>query len=348
MKKLLLGGLFCLSFSSYAVTVSVTHNPATDCPGTMTTVQCTALVAEVNSFVNADMPDVSIDKYGTGVANASGFAYKGLGSDYSDNFDIFMVRVGGGLAVQGDLETPESAEGVGFGAAATIGINLDLLPINKVGPIDLSKMDLFVSFMSYDTEQDLDSGTGEFDISHFGLMARYHLIDSISFIPGGVLKWGGIFLHTGLQRSSMKAKLSQTFENETVDVSGGFTADLVNTSAVFTLESTNTTIPVEVSTYLQAAYVFTFFGGLGFDLVTGGTDVDLTAGGTAQGSTGPTSGFQATITANESSSGDADATNFRGFVGAQFNIPFFKIYAQMNKGLGNDQIGVNLGAKILW
>ncbi len=341
MKKLLLAGCLLASVSTYAVTVNVTN---VNCGGLGTGATCDALTAELKNAVNKDLPDVSIDKYATGIANANGFAYKGLGSDYSDIFSYFMVRAAGGLAVQGDLDDAESAEGIGIGAALTAGLNLDLLPIDKVGPIDLSKLDVFFSFMSYNVDQDLDESKAEGDISSLGVMARYRILDGIDFIPGSLLSWGGVFVHTGFQRSSFELDLTQSFNDETVSISGGQTASFSNSSAKFNLESTTTTIPVEVSTYLRAGYIFTLFGGAGFDLVTGSTDASLTAGGTASG----TAGYTADISANESDSGDADPTNLRAFGGLQFNIPFVRLALQLNKGLGNDLFGVNFGAKILW
>ncbi|MDP7322105.1 MAG: hypothetical protein QF441_15985 [Bacteriovoracaceae bacterium] len=344
MKKLLLAGCLLASVSTYAVTITVQE---TSCSGGLTQSQCDQLTAELRSVVNEDLPEVSIDKYATGIANANGFAYKGLGSDYSDIFSYFMVRAAGGLAVQGKLDDAESAEGIGIGASMTAGLNLDLLPIDKVGPIDLSKLDLFVSFMSYNVDQDLDESTAEGDISSLGVMARYRIIDGIDFIPGSLLSWGGVFLHTGFQRSSFELDLTQKFNDETVEISGGQSATLSNASAKFNLESTTTTIPVEVSTYLRAGYIFTLFGGAGFDLVTGSSDASLKASGNAQGD-GGASGYGATISANESDSGDADPTNLRAFGGLQFNIPFVRLALQLNKGLGNDLFGVNFGAKILW
>ena len=343
MKKLVLGTLLCLPLAAQAVTIDVTLNSC----GSLPTPACDALLAELDSTVNQDLPDVDIDEYGTGIANANAFSYKGGGSDYSDHFDIFMARIGGGLAVQGDLDNAESADGIGFGAAVTAGLNLDLLPVDKIGPIDLSKMDLFVSFMSYKPEQDVNDSELEGELSHFAVMARYRLIDEKDFIPGSILKWGGVMLHTGLQRSTFAAKITQNFEDETVDIGSNQTATLGDTSATFDLDSTVTSIPIEVSTYLRAGYVFTLFGGAGFDLVSGSTDVSLDAGGTASG-TGAASGFSADIDANESSSGDADPTNFRAFGGLQFNIPLVRFTMQVNKGLGNDLYGLNLGMKVLW
>lgn len=343
MKKLILGTFLTafISVPSHAITISVTQNSCT-LPGGSSGAACSAAKQAIDTFVNADLPDVSIGDYGTGIANANGFAYKGLGSDYADKFDYFVLRAAGGIAVEGDLDKPESASGIGLGATATVGVNLDLLPIDKVGPVELSKMDLFISFMSISPDQDFDKTNAALDLSAFSIMARYQIMEGKDIIPSYLLEWGGIFLHTGFQRSSFEGVITTKFDDETVDL-GTENGVFGNSSAKFSIDTTTTTIPIEVSTYLRAAYVFTFFGGAGFDLVSGSTDVELSAGGNIT-----STGYDATILASESDSGDADATNFRAFGGIQFNIPFLRVYAQMNKGIGNDLFGANFGVKILW
>lgn len=72
--------------------------------------------------------------------------------------------------------------------------------------------------------------------------------------------------------------------------------------------------------------------------VTLSGDGDLTSGGTNVGD----------VIADGEGSGSPEATNFRAFGGLQFNIPFVRVYAQVNKSLGSDVIGANAGVKILW
>lgn len=345
MKKLMMSAILLTSFNASAIDfdVNVTTCGVAGTQNDLGTL-CGQLKQEIKDLVGEDLPDADIGEYGTGMANANGFAYKGLGSDYSNNFDYFVIRAAAGGAVDGDMDDAENADGVGIGASATIGINLDLLPVDKIGPVDLGKMDLFISMFSYDIDNDIDDNTNASgEISSFSVMARYQIVDGKEFIAGNMLEWGGIFLHTGFQRSSWDATIKATFDDETAEISGA-QATFSDSQAKLTLETTTTTIPIEVSTYLRAGYIFTFFGGAGFDLVSGTSEVDIDLGGDISG----TSGFDAELTAGDSASGDADATNFRGFFGAQFNIPFVSVYAQMNKGLGNDLVGVNAGVKILW
>lgn len=333
---------------AYSITVNVN---ITNC-GVLTgsqndpSTQCGQMKSEIENTVNSDLPDVSINKYADGVANANSFAIKGQGSDYAENFSYFVIKPSFGLAYQGDMSDPETAEGVGLGAAMTVGLNLDLLPIDKIGPVDFSKLDLFVSFMSYNVDQDQDQTSFEGDIGSFAVMARYRLIDSVDIVPGYMLEWGGLHIHTGLQRSSMDLNLTQSFDDESV-TSNGQTVNFTDAAARFSLESATTSIPLEFSTYLRMAYVLTVYGGAGMDFVSGSSDIDLNTGGNLSG-TGVNSSFAGTISAAEGADGKPEATNFRAFAGVQFNIPFVRVYAQVNKALGSDLIGANAGLKLTW
>lgn len=352
MKKLLLVLSLCvISFQTKAVDITVTVNNCGSLTGTANSGNCGSFTDELRSYVNEDQPDVSIDKYADGVANANGFAMKGQNSEYAENFSLFVFKPSFGLAVQGDIDDPESAEGVGLGGALTVGINLDLLPIDKIGPIEFKKMDLMVSFMSYNLDQDVgDDATGEGDVSSFSIMARYRILDGMDIVPGYMLEWGGLHIHTGLQRNKMGIELTQSFADETVtDDSTGATGTFSDGQATFELDATTTSIPFEVSTYLRALYVFTLYGGLGFDYnLTSETDVSLNASGNFAGTGGGASGYDADVAANEDASGEGMATNYRGFVGLQFNVPFVRIYVQANKSFAEELVGVNAGLKITY
>ena len=350
MKNLLFLALLAPGLA-YSIQLNVTN---VTCGGVLTgsandpNTPCGAMVQELRNY--EDLPDVPIDTYAEGISDSNAFAIKGQGSDYADNFSLFSVKASAGAALKGDLDevsdNPEAAEGIGLGGAITIGLNLDLLPIDKIGPIEFKKLDVFASFFSYSLDQDMDQTTLEGDISSFGVYARYRLIDAVDFVPGNLLQWGGLHLHTGYQRSSMNISISQDLEDQKVE-SNGATAQFQNGFAKFDIESQTSFIPVEVSTFFRMAYVFTVYTGAGFDYNLGDTELDLTAAGNVAG-TGAATGFSADVDASENGSGGPEATNFRAFAGLQFNVPFVRVYAQVNKALGSDLIGANAGIKILW
>lgn len=334
--------------SLYAVTINVTQTACTNgLPGF-----CDALQTAVNNELGADLPDVGLNKYSSGIANSNAYAISGQTSEYADQFSLFVLKPSFGLAVSGDINNPESADGFGLAAGLTVGLNLNLLPIDKLGPIEFKKLNAFITFMSYSVDQNFDQTNVKGDLSSFALMFRYQLYDTISIVPGHLVEWGGVQIHTGIQRSSFELKVRQGFDDQIVSttvssqpVSGTFT----NTSVNFGIDSAVTTIPIEVSTSIRLGYIFTLYSGLGMDLGFGDATVNLNASGTVGASdSGSGSNYAANITADEKATGSVDSTGFRGFLGAQFNIPFFRIYAHVNKGLSNDLLGANLGVKILW
>lgn len=348
MKKLLFCLVLAMPLVSQAITISVNRITC----GSLGA-QCDDLEDALRAEANKNTPNVSIDKYAGGISNSVYFAAQGQSSEYADDFSIFSVKATGATAVQGidfsDLSKLEDeasgAEGIGIGASLSVGINLDLLPINKIGFLDLSKMDLFMTFMSYKIDQDLGETGAEGELSSFGVHARYRLFDSISFVPFNLLKWGGVQVHTGFLKNSMKIDLVQSLDDQRASTAGGAaTADFNNASVNFGIDSNVMTIPVEVSTSFTLGYVLSLYTGVGVDFVSGETDIDLTAGGDISG----TGGYRGTISASESGSGEANAVNQRAFLGAQFNLPIVKFYTHVNKALGEDLLSVGAGAKIAW
>lgn len=338
--------LLVSSFTAYSIEVDVVRRAGC----TLGSV-CDDLDAQVKQEIEDGLPDASFGEYTTGMANSNSFAQVGLSSDYSDDFDVAVIKLAVGSAFQGDAEKiaddPATAEGIGIGAAATFGLNLDALPVDKIGFIDLTKMDLFVSLGMLDQKNEDEDLETDGEINYFSIMTRYRLMDEVDIVPGNLLKWGGVHLHAGIQRSSFKAKFTKRFDDQVVDVGGGQTATISDTAAIFDIDTTTTTIPVEISTYLRTVWALTFYGGGGFDFVSGSSKAKLDAVGTASGS-GATSSYVSDITASESDSGDADPTNFRAFAGIQINVPFVRVFLQANKGLGNDLAGGNFGVKVLW
>lgn len=340
MKNLLFLALLAPSIT-YALRID--FQPQGICVGNA---DCEQALQDAEDQANADIPSISEDDYAAGISNSVNYAYKGSGSDYSDNFAVFVVKASGGVGVQSEdptLKDTDKLEGIGAGAAVTLGLNLDLLPVDKIGSVEFKKLDVFLSFMSYSMDNEFDDFAFDGDISTIGLFARYRLIDSVSILPGSLLEWGGLHLHTGIQKSTMNLSLSQNFKG--TETSGAYTINY-DADAVFDIESSVTSIPIELSTYLRAGYILTLFGGAGFDINMGNTDVTLSGDGDLeQDGTGTPVG---TVIADGDGSGSPEATNFRAFGGLQFNIPFVRVYAQVNKSLGSDVLGANAGVKILW
>lgn len=357
MKKLLItaalalpvisqAGIIQLDFNQTAcetaVLASVGNNAAA------ATTACNQLNSELDSAINQDLPDTDLSGYAKGISNASSVAGSGT-SDYSDKFEYFVIKPSFGLGVAADsFSAPETSAGVGFTGNLVFGINLNLLPVDKLGPVEFKKMDLFVNYFSYNLDYDMGDGAFAGDLNSFGIMARYHIFEPEEGWNEGLFQWAGLFVHTGFQTSSAKLEFSTPIElGADISTPSGQTGNVQNAQVAFSIENSITRIPVEVSTYAKVLYAFTIFGGLGFDIASGNTDIDLNSSGNLM-LTSPNTANIGTLTMDESNSGEPEATNFRAFFGSQLNLPFFRLYGQMQKPLGQDSIGTNFGLKIIW
>ena len=338
MKKLLIGLILTLPITGYSINITINES----C-GSLLSDQCAELTQAIRDKANGETPDISLGTYATGIANSTAFSSKGQSSEYADNFDLLTIKGSVGAAVQGDLNDFQEAEGFGASAAVTVGLNLDLLPVDKIGDVELKNFDVFFSFMNYDV--DTEKGDEEFkgDTSSFGMHIRWRFLEGQEYIAGHLVEWGGVQLHTGVQRTSMNLSLRRNLKDQSV-TAGGLTGTFGDSLVKFDIESQITSIPFEISTSARLLYILTLYTGVGFDYNIGSTDISLNGAGNASGP----SGYTAAISANEDQTGDADATNFRAFLGAQLNLPVVRLYVHANKGLGNDLLGVNGGIKFNW
>lgn len=346
MKKIVLVAAFLATQSVYAIDFSIT------CKVGAYQAPCNTVKSDLESEAKENLPDVSLSKYGVGVSNSVAIAGRD-NSDYSDKFSIAAVKAGLiGVGLDGDLDqldSPGSVNGFGVQSTLQVGVNMSLLPIDKVGPIELSKLDVFASFFSQSKTIDNDDSTADGEISSMGFGARYQLVEGTDVLPGYMLEWGGLFVHAGYRLSKMSITLTQDVSGESE--SGGTTFEYNDAEASFEMDSTISSIPIEVSTYVRFLYIFTLYGGLGADLNSGSTDIKLKGNGslTAKDSNGNVlANDVGSFSLGETDEGSAKSFVTRGFGGLQLNLPFVRFYAQAHKVFGEDVIGAQVGAKILY
>lgn len=354
MKKLLMLALLLTSSVSNAQLLKVDLT----CAGAYASV-CDDLETQFQNEINGqDVPDAPIGAFADQMANAISVSTSGQGSDYANLFDIFVVGVNPiAIGAEIDLNDVDNAQsaGIALSPSMTVGVNLDVLPIDKIAGVELKDFDLFFSYFSQKNDKmiDEDGTTVGGEISNFATHIRYKWVPEKSVL-GGLFKWNGVQLHTGYRFA--KNKLSASYDLGTVDpvsidpdgAGGAPSIDLGLTNAITTasIESSSHTIPVEISTAARALYLFTFYTGLGFDYnLKSESEIDVTASGNVSTSDGQVSG---TIVSNQGADGEGSATNFRGFFGLQANLWALKIGAQVQKSLSNDTLAFNVGAKIAW
>jgi hypothetical protein len=317
---------------------------------------CDDVTAIANEAVNQDFPDIGADGFATGFATATAYSGAGL-SEYADNFDyaIVSLNAAAGASIEAsalDGQSDNATGGIAVMPSLSIGLNLGILPVDKLGPIDLKKTDFIFGFMSYDMDQDYDGNNFKGELSTISLMFRYRMFEDVAIVPGKLVHWGGLHLHAGFRRSTFKVNMTTDLDIDPV-ATGVPTYDMTFNDMVanFDLENTVNTIPIEVSTYMRLGWAFTFYAGLGADINMGGGEMRLNANGTMEAGNGTTDVFNASVSSN-AVDGEGDAVSgMRAFGGMQINLPFIRlINLQMNKNLGgdNESLAVKGSIKVLW
>lgn len=348
MKKLLLASLgLMLANSAYTQVFKVTTSGCN-----VSASDCEQLRQEIQNEINTKAPSVSVDKYAGGMAKANKISAKGGTTDYANLFDIALVGVQMNMGVQADLEDTDNLEntasGLSVAPSVLVGLNLGVLPVSKIGSVEMKDLDVFFSFMSYNKDNAIDQDGiklgGEF--THFGMQVRYNWIKEKDFMPGYLLQWTGVQLHTGYQYTHNKIDADYILNSDDFDPIeyNGNTATIDSGLATANIDHTTHTVPLEISTGLRFLYALTLYGGLATDFtLTSKSDAKIDA-------TAAISSLAADydVVGNQAGEGKADFFNSRAFVGFQVNIPFVRIFAQGHKYFGDDTYAVNAGVKVLY
>ena len=357
MKKLLVLALMLTSTASFAQLLKVDLS----CTGNYSA-YCDDLESQLQDEINGqDVPDAPIGEFADQMANAISISTAGQGSDYSNLFDIFVVGLNPvALGADVDIDDIDNADsaGVALSPSMVVGVNLDVLPVDKIAGVELKNFDLFFNYFSQKNDKmiDEDGTTVGGEISNFGAHIRYKWIAPKSAL-GGLFQWNGVQVHTGYRFA--KNKLSMKYDLGAVDgistdPDGAGPANTVNlgisgAQTTASIESSSHTIPLEISTAARALYVFTIYGGLGLDYnLKSESEIDVTASGNLTSDQTGGDSVTGNIIANQGADGEGSATNFRSFFGLQTNIWILKLGAQVQKSLSDDTLAVNVGAKIAW
>lgn len=117
MKKLLFMAILAPAISN---ALEIKFTPNSTCSALTA---CQDALADAQTEANKELPPISEDDYATGISNSVGIALKGSGSDYGDNFGVFVVKASAGAGIQSEdpsFEDKESIEGIGIGGALTV------------------------------------------------------------------------------------------------------------------------------------------------------------------------------------------------------------------------------------
>jgi hypothetical protein len=293
-------------------------------------------------------------KFLESLSNSATLSNRGIGVDYASNPDIFVVGIAGALAIDVDqdafTEAGKQADLAIPGAAANLSLMVGF-NATTIGPADLI---LYGNFFS---KKDFKFGPKDrlrADLTNWGLHAQLKF-----FAPEGDLwellfQWGGFDITTGVETSSFKVALTDSLTNR-LPLAGGFEGEIVSTGSL-SLDSSATTIPIEVSTNFRLLYLLSVYGGVGIDVQLGNSALEANLDGTitAKDVPDPSNPLgdpidvdlgNATVTVDDEAGPSKGGARF--FAGAQINVSLLRIFLQANL-LPGGTYGVSFGGRIVW
>jgi hypothetical protein len=317
-------------------------------------------IAKIQTEINKDLPSAQPQRMMEGMANSSVMAGKGIGTDYASNMNVFLI--GAGVGVGADLEKDDTTDsdlsGVGVAPGLIVGMNLGFLNTKSLLNMDTDRLNLYLNFMKYGLNRTIDDdpekkSEAELDMLAMGVHMRY---DWIRGKGNKLLGWGGVKFHFGYEYNktdlTFKSTISETV-NETS--SGGETiSGTINGSPTASIAVNTHSIPLALSTDVQLLYILSLYTGLGADFNFGQAkgDGSLNSSNSPVSCTGGICGTGTSVQvrpeANIDATGKVKSLLFRGFAGLQINLPYVRIFGQIDKSIGDDLIGATAGVRFVY
>lgn len=317
-----------------------------------------AALRKAETEINKDFPSTQDPKrLMQGMANSSVMAGKGIGSDYASNMDVFLLGAGVGVGadLEKDKETDSDLSGAGIQGGIILGTSLAWMDTEKILGLETNKLSVYVNYLGYNLDQkmgDEDKDSIEANLKSFGVHFRYNWVNGAG---NKLFGWGGIKVHTGYEYNSTKLAFSSSISEDINEDLGGQTASgTITGKPKATIDVATQSIPVEISTDVQLFYILSLYTGLGVDFNFGKAKGagDLNASPTSVNYSGnggdPNNNPTVQAEANIDGSGSVDSVLTRGFAGVQVNLPFIRIFGQVDKAFGNDLIGATAGVRLVF
>ena len=316
-------------------------------------------IQNAENTVNEDLPSGDNERLMEGMANSSVMAGKGIGTDYASNMSVFLI--GAAMGVAADLEKPEGTDsdlsGIGLAPGVMIGFNLGFLDTKRILGMNTERMNLYFNFMSYNMKKKLSEEEGkeseiELDTLAFGTHLRY---DWITGSGNKLLGWGGVKLNVGFEYNktefNFKTAVSEEIQ-ETVSGTGETLSGTITGSPEASILASTMSIPIALSTDVQILYFVSLYTGLGLDYNMG----EAKGEGKLNGDTSPISctggvscatprTIQVKPSANLDTTAKVTPLTYRAFAGFQFNLPWTRIFVQVDKSLSSELVGATAGLR---
>lgn len=319
-------------------------------------------LAEAEADINKDLPGGQPTRLMKGMADASVFAGKGIGTDYASKMDVLLV--GAGVGVGADLHKDKTTDSDLSGAAVApgfiVGTNLSWMDSKRLMGMDTDRLNLYFNFMNYSFEKNVNDKEGEksdvaLDMMALGVHFRYDWIEGAG---SKWLGWGGVKFTFGYEYNKNDISFKSQITKDAGDfgsASGGETVTgTISGRPEATIQTATHSLPIALSTDVQFLYFLTMYGGLGADYNWGQAKGkgDVNGSDSALTCTGGACGAGQTVTvkpeANINATGKATAFTARAFAGLQLNLPYFRVFVQADKSLASEVIGATVGARFVY
>ena len=317
-------------------------------------------VLEFQNKVNDEYPSKGPDRIMKGMANSSVMASKGIGKDYASEMNLYLIGAGVGLAadLEHDETTDSDVSGIGAATGLVIGTKARNLNIQKLGGLDTSKLSLYTNFMKLGHDQEVMNNGGvesdlHVDLLNLGLHFKY------DWLPGSGdqwLGWGGVKLHWGYEYNRTKFILNNEIDkvfsasSDQDNINGRITG-----SPKYEILAQTHSVPLEISSDVRFLNIFTLFGGLGTDINYGkATGKGLLNGDvtpllcTGTGVCGGGRIIKVQVQANLDAEGKVNPLMLRGFTGLQLNLPYFRVFGQVDKAFGTELMAISAGLRFVY
>ncbi len=319
---------------------------------------------KIQDEINDGLPSAPPDRLMEGMANSSVFAGKGIGTDYASNMKVMLLGVGVGAGA--DLAQTETStdgkktmSGVGVAPGLLIGANLGFMDTARILGMDTNRLNMFLNFASYNHKQNISDKPGEesdakLDMMAFGANFRY---DWIKGNGNKFLGWGGVKFNFGYQYNKTNIAFNSRISKDVDETTG--TLERVRGTVLGNPEATinvaTHSIPIALSTDVQLLYILSLYTGVGADYSWGEargkgnlnaeqSTLNCTGGAIC----GTPRDIDVQAAANIDSTGKVNPLNFRGFAGVQINLPFIRIFGQVDKSLGSELVGATAGLRFVY
>ena len=308
------------------------------------------LVDQVETEVNAELPNTDRGEFFGSMANASQMAGKDLGYDPVNPIQNLSVNVGAGAAIDlnkknfndikdanGDVDY-NNAPGVGVQGAVTLGLRPFFLPEKKFVK---EKWDLFLHFFRYSYEKtDYDAKT-----TAAGFHGRYRLHPGKEWARWSLLDWTPVYVGFGMEYSNLSGSFRDTFSESVNDsgISGTF-----NAVGTINVDVTTYSFPLQISTGIRFLHFFHLYGGLGVDFTTGKATGSASLSNSSISLTDGVDTATGTASLDIGTSGKPEFFTSRAMAGFQLHLWKLKIFVQGQKTFGRNLYGAQLGLRAVF